>query len=94
MLSGVWTWLYCPESGNRTFEENQEFFWEAAEKGSWSVHRVKGGRWRRLPDYDENGEEQGGDEGGEESGNGKGKGKKNGDGQGEQEPLLGRRDDD
>ena len=49
VVSGVWTYLYVPESGHRTFEENQAFFKEAAEKGSWSVHRVKDGVYRRLP---------------------------------------------
>ena len=42
--------MYCPESGSRSFEENQEFFEEAAEKGSWSVKKVKKGRWLHLPD--------------------------------------------
>jgi general stress protein YciG len=49
-FAGWYTWMYCPESGSRTFEENQEFFEEAAEKGSWEVGKVKGGRWLRLPD--------------------------------------------
>ena len=48
-FSGWWTWMYCLESGHRTFEENQEFFQEADEKGSWTVRRVKGGEWLRLP---------------------------------------------
>jgi Sugar (and other) transporter len=84
IISGVWTYLYCPESGQRTFEENQEFFSEAAEKGSWSVHKVKGGVWRRLPAKEGEDEENVG-------GNGK-KGKSKADG--EQEPLLGRREND
>ncbi len=91
MLSGIWTWLYCPESGHRTFEENQQFFMEADEKGSWSVHRVRGGIYRRLPrEEDKDGEDGSLDGDGNDSGNGK---KGNGNG-GEREPLLGRRDDD
>ena len=78
-FAGFWTWLYCPESGNRPFEENQNFFKEAAEKGTWSVLKVRDGDFRRLPGQE--GEEEGG------SGNGNGKGKKN---DGEREPLLSR----
>lgn len=48
-LAGLWTYLYCPESGNRTFEENQDFFKEAAETGSWIVGRVARGEFRVLP---------------------------------------------
>ena len=33
--------MYCPESGGRTFEENQDFFKEAASKGNWGVRKVK-----------------------------------------------------
>lgn len=53
-FSGWWTWTYCPESGHRTFEENQEFFNEADEKGSWMVKKVGGGEWLHLPGVDEN----------------------------------------
>ena len=91
MLSGVWTWMYCPESGHRTFEENQQFFTEADEKGSWSVHRVRGGIYRRLPrEEDKDGEDGSLDGDGNEQESGQ-NGKKNG---GEREPLLGRSDDD
>ena len=48
-FAGLWTYLYCPETGHRTFEENQEFFTEAAEKGSWVVSRVRNGDFRVLP---------------------------------------------
>lgn len=91
LFAGVWTYLYVPESGWRTFEENQEFFKEAAEKGSWVVQRVKGGEWRGLPEQEqdeEGGETEQGSGGGPRKG--KGKGKKGG---GENEPLLGSRDE-
>jgi sugar porter (SP) family MFS transporter len=87
-FAGTWTWLYCPESGNRTFEENQEFFKEAAEKESWRVTRVRDGEFRRLPDDDGEGDEE------REQGDG-GKNKKDGivkNGQSETSPLLGRTD--
>ena len=42
-FAGWWSWLYCPESGGRTFEENQYFFKEAAERARWGVRRAKKG---------------------------------------------------
>ncbi|KAK6367957.1 hypothetical protein LTS17_010110 [Exophiala oligosperma] len=48
-FAGLWTYLYCPESGNRTFEENQDFFGEAKDEGSWIVSRVKDGEYTVLP---------------------------------------------
>jgi hypothetical protein len=57
-FAGSWTYLYCPESGNRKFEENQEFFREAAEKGSWVVSRVKSGEFKGLPGQDGEGDEE------------------------------------
>lgn len=47
-----------PESGGRSFEENQEFFKEAEERGSWRVGRVKGGEWLGMP-VQEKGEREG-----------------------------------
>ena len=52
-FAGWWTWAYCPESGNRTFEENQEFFREAEKKGSWRVRKIQNGTYTILPDHDE-----------------------------------------
>lgn len=49
LFAGVWTYLYCPESGGRSFEENQEFFESASEKGTWQVSKVEGGRFKYLP---------------------------------------------
>lgn len=72
----VTTYLYCPESGNRSFEENQEFFTKAADEGTWNVLKVDGGSFRNLPEkQDEEGEQ----------GNGK---KKDNGKSGEREPLL------
>ena len=42
-LAGIWTWLYLPETGGRTFEENQQFFSDAKEEGTWRVSKVAGG---------------------------------------------------
>ena len=86
-FAGLWTYLYCPESGTRTFEENQEFFKEAAEKGSWVVGRVRDGEFKGLPDAKEDDEEEAGSGG--NGGNKKNTSKKQ-DGQGETTPLLSR----
>lgn len=48
-FAGVWTYFYCPESGGRSFEENQEFFEEAKEVGSWRVGKVRKGEFKRFP---------------------------------------------
>jgi len=61
-FAGWWSWLYIPESGGRTFEENQDFFKEAAERGRWGVRKVKKGEWLHMPDAQEKGD---GEDGGE-----------------------------
>ncbi|PMD44433.1 general substrate transporter [Hyaloscypha variabilis F] len=48
-FAGWWTWKYTPESGGRSFEENQEFFDSAKEDGTWSVKRVDGGKFEQMP---------------------------------------------
>jgi hypothetical protein len=45
----VWTYFYCPETGGRSFEENQEYFEDAKDEKSWRVHRVGKGKFRHLP---------------------------------------------
>lgn len=57
-FAGVYTFLYQPESGGRSFEENQEFFKAAKEEGSWRVGKVSKGEFQRFPIEDENGERQ------------------------------------
>ncbi|KAF2130831.1 general substrate transporter [Dothidotthia symphoricarpi CBS 119687] len=57
-MAGVWTWLYLPETGGRSFDENQQFFKEAAEDGTWRVKKVAKGEWLKLlyPDPEGDGE--------------------------------------
>ncbi|KAF2737620.1 MFS monosaccharide transporter-like protein [Polyplosphaeria fusca] len=57
-IAGVWTWIYLPESGGRSFEDNQQFFIEAKEAGSWRVTKVCGGEFgiMKYPDPEQNGE--------------------------------------
>lgn len=57
-VAGLWTYLYLPETGGRSFEENQDFFKEATEAGTWRVHKVAGGDWvgMRYPDPKNDGE--------------------------------------
>lgn len=83
-FAGWWTWMYCPESGNRSFEENQDFFKQAGEKGTWSVRKVADGEYRTLPDEKDEEENEGGQD--ESQSQNKKKGKQND----EREPLLGR----
>lgn len=49
LFAGVWTYLYLPESGGRSFEENQDFFREAKEAGTWRVGAIKKGEYKKLP---------------------------------------------
>lgn len=56
-FAGVWTWAYCPESGGRSFEENQRFFEDAKEAGTWRVGKVDGGEFKWLPYPKPDGEE-------------------------------------
>lgn len=50
-FAGWWTWKYTPESGGRSFEENQEFFDSAREDGSWVVRKVDGGKFVGMPKH-------------------------------------------
>lgn len=58
LFAGWWTYVYLPETGNRTFEENQKFFEEAKEAGTWRVSKVARGEYKKLPGVydDETGE--------------------------------------
>ncbi|KAL1606753.1 hypothetical protein SLS60_004160 [Paraconiothyrium brasiliense] len=56
-LAGLWTWLYLPETGGRTFEENQSFFAEATEAGTWRVKKVAGGEYAVFKYPDPEGDE-------------------------------------
>lgn len=47
-FAGIWTYVYLPESGGRSFEDNQQFFIDAKEEGSWRVSKVAGGVYKRL----------------------------------------------
>lgn len=46
LFAGAWTYLYQPESGGRSFEENQEFFEAAKEEGTWNVNKVLKGEFK------------------------------------------------
>ncbi|PVH85251.1 general substrate transporter [Cadophora sp. DSE1049] len=58
-FAGWWTWRYTPESGGRSFEENQVFFDSAREEGSWVVGRVDGGKFRGMEGKKGGGGEEG-----------------------------------
>ncbi|CCG81344.1 putative MFS monosaccharide transporter [Taphrina deformans PYCC 5710] len=40
LFAGVWTWIYLPETGGRSFEDNQGFFESAWDEKSWVVRKV------------------------------------------------------
>ncbi|KAL8793334.1 MAG: hypothetical protein Q9195_004111 [Heterodermia aff. obscurata] len=44
-----WTWIYSPETGGRSFEDNQKFFEDAKESGTWSVRKVDNGEYTHMP---------------------------------------------
>ncbi|PQE30269.1 mfs monosaccharide transporter protein [Rutstroemia sp. NJR-2017a WRK4] len=58
-IAGVWTWRYLPESGGRSFEENQGFFESAGKEGTWVVKKVEGGRFLKMPGKEGEDEEGG-----------------------------------
>ncbi|KAI1164819.1 general substrate transporter [Nemania serpens] len=47
-FAGWWTWSYSPETGGRSFEENQLFFASAAERNSWIVRNVDDGMFLSM----------------------------------------------
>ncbi|QIX00692.1 hypothetical protein AMS68_006209 [Peltaster fructicola] len=49
LFAGAWTYLYTPESGGRSFEENQKFFEQAKEEKTWRVGKVAKGEFRKMP---------------------------------------------
>ncbi|KAL9587199.1 MAG: hypothetical protein Q9203_003586 [Teloschistes exilis] len=49
LFAGWWTWAYSPETGGRSFEENQTFFSDSKEQDTWLVSRVNDGEFRHLP---------------------------------------------
>jgi hypothetical protein len=53
VFAGWWTWTYTPESGGRSFEENQQFFDSAKDDGSWVVRDVDGGKFENMPPKEE-----------------------------------------
>lgn len=57
-FAGWWTWRYSPETGGRSFEENQEFFISAKDDNSWVVRKVDGGKYKRMPTKERQGGER------------------------------------
>lgn len=57
-VAGLWTYIYLPETGGRSFEENQQFFKDAAEQGTWRVSKVGKGEYAKMryPDPKADGE--------------------------------------
>ncbi|KAI0897463.1 general substrate transporter [Annulohypoxylon nitens] len=49
VIAGVTTWLFSPETGGRSFEENQKFFTSAKDDGTWLVKKIAGGKYSGMP---------------------------------------------
>ncbi|KAJ4369055.1 hypothetical protein N0V83_006138 [Neocucurbitaria cava] len=47
-VAGLWTYLYLPETGGRSFEENQQFFKDAGEQGTWRVSKIGKGEYAKM----------------------------------------------
>ena len=47
-VAGLWTFLYLPETGGRSFEQNQDFFKEAADEKTWRVSKVGRGEYTKM----------------------------------------------
>ena len=47
--------VYSPETGGRTFEQNQSFFDDAREHNTWSVLKVNNGEFRHMPKSEKEG---------------------------------------
>lgn len=55
LLAGASTYLYSPETGGRSFDENQEFFDEARKARTWRVAKVADGEYLGMPQGDGDG---------------------------------------
>ena len=51
--------VYSPETGGRSFEENQAFFEDAKNENSWSVLKVDDGKFKYIPRSDKDGDRDG-----------------------------------
>lgn len=50
---------YSPETGGRSFEDNQAFFEDAKEHSTWTVRKINNGEFTHMPNEkaeDEEGE--------------------------------------
>ena len=48
-FAGWWTYIYQPESGGRSFDDNLRFFNSAREENTWKVSRVSEGEFKTMP---------------------------------------------
>ena len=49
--------LYSPETGGRSFEENQSFFEDAKDHSTWRVSKINKGEFKHMPKGEKDGEE-------------------------------------
>ncbi|KAI9845149.1 MAG: hypothetical protein M1837_005034 [Sclerophora amabilis] len=53
LFAGWWTWAYSPESGGRSFEQNQDFFEHAKNEKTWTVRKIRNGDYLRMPQHND-----------------------------------------
>ena len=59
LFAGWWTYVYCPESGGRPFEENQRFFEDAKKEKTWNVGKINEGEFKYMPRGEKGSDEDG-----------------------------------
>ena len=52
---------YSPETGGRSFEENQQFFIDAKDHNTWRVQKVNNGEFRGMPQGEKGGDGEDGE---------------------------------
>ena len=49
--------MYNPETGGRSFEENQTFFTDAKDHDTWRVAKINKGEFKHMPKGEKDGED-------------------------------------
>ena len=50
---------YSPETGGRSFEENQSFFEDAKDHSTWRVSKINNGEFKHMPRGEKGGNDNG-----------------------------------
>ena len=55
-VTNIISQAYSPETGGRSFEENQQFFEDAKEHNTWRVSKINNGEFKHMPRGEKGGE--------------------------------------